>query len=90
VAKDMCTAGINTADFKLVIHQQAELVKLVAKSVRQWADLAKAAGQNELGQEIEKVATKAADLLELLQNTGNKIDHLTRYEEITVTKPPHD
>jgi hypothetical protein len=86
----MCTAGINTADFKLVLHQQAELIKLVAKNVRQWADLAKAAGQNELSQEIEKVATKAGDLLELLQNAGSKIDHLTSHEHITVTKPSRD
>lgn len=72
----MCTTGINSADYKLALHQQQEQAKLLAKSLKQWADLAEMMGQTELGERIAEAATKAAEAAESIHHAAHEIDHL--------------
>ncbi|MHB0977328.1 MAG: hypothetical protein ACYC1U_09055 [Candidatus Aquicultorales bacterium] len=72
----MCTTGINTADYKLALHQQEELAKHLSKSLKQWADLAGMVGQSELGEEIGVAVAKADELAHAIHHAAHELDHV--------------
>lgn len=85
----MCSTGINTADYKLVLHQQEELAKHLAKNLKQWSDLATMMGQAELGERISEASTKATEAAESIHGAAHEIDHLHDDDHdhgVTVTK----
>ena len=63
----MCQNGFNSADFKLAIHQLAELSKLIKSGSEQWSRLADAQHQHELSKSLEQAGEKMAEVTALLE-----------------------
>lgn len=80
----MCTEGINTADFKLALHQQIETARLLERNIRQWGDLAKACGQADFGEKVVSASARVADIVAGLEEATAGVEHLGH--EHTVTK----
>jgi hypothetical protein len=73
----MCQAGINTADYKVAIHQLQELAKLLNTSSDQWARLAGAAHQKELAATLQEASQKAGEAGELLASAFDSVHEHT-------------
>lgn len=71
----MCTSGINSADYKLALHQQEQLAKHVSNCLKQWSDLASMVGESELGEEIAKAVAKANEAAEAIHKAAHAVDH---------------
>jgi ABC-type Fe3+-citrate transport system substrate-binding protein len=63
----MCQAGVNTADYKVAIHQLQEIAKLLGNSSDQWARLAGAAHQDELSSRLKEAASKSTEIGQILK-----------------------
>jgi ABC-type Fe3+-citrate transport system substrate-binding protein len=63
----MCQAGINTADYKVAIHQLQEIAKLLGNSSEQWARLASSAHQDELSNKLSEAAAKSTEIGKILE-----------------------
>jgi hypothetical protein len=69
----MCQAGINTADYKVAIHQLQELAKLLGNNSEQWARLAISANQSELAEKLNNAAAKADEIKEVLASAFENV-----------------
>ena len=58
----MCQAGINTADYKVAIHQLQAMAKLLGNNADQWARLASSAHQDELASILKEASEKTAEV----------------------------
>lgn len=74
----MCQAGINTTDYKLAIHQLAELAKLAKTNSEQWARLAESWQQAELSTTLGSASDKLAEAIALFEQAMDDVhDHHT-------------
>jgi len=63
----MCQAGLNTADYKLAIHQLAEHSKMLKNNADQWARLADSAHEHDLSLKLQEAGVKAAEAASLFE-----------------------
>jgi len=72
----MCQTGINTADYKLAIHQLTELGKLLKNNTGQWAKLADAMHEHGLSGKLGEAGDKMTEVISLLEEAFEKVhDH---------------
>ena len=71
----MCQAGLNTADYKLAIHQLAEHSKLLKNNAEQWAKLAEVAHEHDLSHKLQEAGLKAAEVAVLLDAAMEDLRH---------------
>lgn len=72
----MCTTGINTADYKLALHQQEQLAEHLAKSLKQWSDLAGLLGQKGVCDKIAEAAARANEAAAAVREAAHEIEHV--------------
>lgn len=86
----MCQAGINTADYKLAIHQLTELSKLLKGNTEQWARLAGASHEKLLSGRLEEAAVKVAEVTALLETAFTAVhdhDHDHGHPHVHISNP---
>ncbi|MHB8841493.1 MAG: hypothetical protein ACYC56_06860 [Candidatus Aquicultor sp.] len=86
----MCQAGINTADYKLAIHQLTELSKLLKGNTEQWARLAGASHEKLLSGRLEEAAVKVTEVTTLLEAAFAAVhdhDHDHGHPHIHISNP---
>lgn len=72
----MCQTGINTADYKLAIHQLTELGKLLKNNTEQWSKLAGAMHEHDVSGKLAEAGDKMSEVLSLLEEAFVKVhDH---------------
>lgn len=71
----MCQAGINTAEYKVAVHQLAEHARLVTTNAGQWARLADAAHEHGLSGRLKDAGAKAAEAAALLEAALEELRH---------------
>lgn len=84
----MCQAGINTADYKLAIHQLTELSKLLKSNTEQWARLAEASHEEHLSGHLEEAAVKTSEVTALLEAAFTAVhDHDHEHPHVHISHP---